>query len=84
MTSKAYYNKGVRAFKLGMEAFSRLRLHSLAPKIKKKADSCLYMDSITKLREAVGRNDEEGCKVMLNDIDCTASQRKWEASNGKR
>ena len=51
------YNKGVRALKLLMEAFSRLRMHSLAPKIKNKADCFPYIDSVTELREALGKND---------------------------
>ena len=68
MTGKAY-NKGVRALKLLTEKFSRLRLQSLAPKIKNKEDCCLYIESVEKLREAVGRSDVKLCKDILQDIE---------------
>ena len=72
MTGKAY-NKGVRALKLLMEAFSRLRLHSLAPNIKNKADCRPFIDSVTKLREAFTTNEKDVCKVVLNDIENQSS-----------
>ena len=72
MTGKAY-NKGVRALKLFMEAFSRLRLHSLAPNIKNKADCRPFIDSVTKLREAFTTNEKDVCKVVLNDIENQSS-----------
>ena len=61
--------KKKRALKLLMEAFSRLRLQSLVPKIKKKTDCCPYIDLITRLREAVGNNDENSCEEVLHDIE---------------
>ena len=68
MTGKSY-NKGVRALKLLSEAFSHLRLHSLAPKVKNKEGCCLYLDSIEKLREAIGRKDVRSCHEILPDIE---------------
>lgn len=63
------YNKGVRAMKLLMEAFSRVRVYSLASQIKKKKECADYIDSISKLKEAVGLNDETACREILQDIE---------------
>ena len=82
------YNKGVRALKLLLEAFSHLRMHSLAPQIKNKADCFPYIESVTKLREAVGRNDEEVCRQLLQDIERQSSVISTELNalreNGRR
>ena len=67
------YNKGVRALKLLMEALNRIRINSLAPKLKDKTACLPYIESVTKLREAISETNEEVSKRLLKDIESKTS-----------
>ena len=68
MNGKAY-NKGVRALKLLMEAFCRLRFHSLAPQMTRKSDGVAYMETISKLKDVVSSKDDAVCEEVIREVE---------------
>ena len=68
MNGKAY-NKGVRALKLLMEAFCRLRFHSLSPRMNENIDSTAYMETISKLRDTVSSPSDAVPDEVIRELE---------------
>ena len=62
------YNKGVRAFKLVMEALCRIRLSALSAEITDKSVFDNYLDLISQLQKAIVSEDQASCTRILTAI----------------
>ena len=63
------YNKGIRAFKLAMEALSRIRLSVMASQITDRGCFDLYLDIIAQLEKAISSDDKTSCHQLLTQAE---------------